>query len=136
MIEPTLPLQAALRTLLANDATVTALVPANAILDANQRPSVMPAILLGEGQTIQDEGLARDRFEVYLDVHIWTEEPGTAVSKQIVGAIRASLYDWQPSANGLHVADLTIQSVRFMRDPDTVHAHAAMTLTARVRATA
>lgn len=133
MIEPTLPLQAAIRSLLANNGNVTGLVSANAILDANQRPSVMPAILLGEGQTVQDEGLARDRFEVYLEVHIWTEEAGTAVSKQIVGAIRNALYDWRPSASGLDIADLYVQSTRFMRDPDTIHAHAIMTLNARVK---
>jgi hypothetical protein len=136
VIEPALPLQAALRSLLAGDGNVTALVAANSILDANQRPSVMPAILLGEGQTVQDEGLARDRFDVYLDVHVWTEEAGTAVAKQIVGAIRNALYDWRPEASGIAIADLYVQSTRFMRDPDTIHAHAVMTLSARVRATA
>ena len=136
MIEPSLPLQAAIRAVFVGDGNVTGLVAANSILDANQRPSVMPAILLGEGQTVQDEGVMRDRFEVFLDVHVWTEEAGTAVAKQIVGAIRNALYDWQPAANGLHVADLTVQSVRFLRDPDTIHAHAVMTLNARLRATA
>ena len=134
MIEPILPLQAAIRSQLIADGNVTALVPANSILDQNQRPSVIPALLLGEGQTIPDEGLARDRFQVFLDLHVWTEEPGTAVSKQIVGAIRNCLYDWTPSAAGLEVADLYVESTRFMRDPDTVHAHAIMSLTARVRA--
>jgi hypothetical protein len=134
VIEPILPLQAAIRSQLIADGNVTALVPANSILDQNQRPSVIPALLLGEGQTIPDEGLARDRFQVFLDLHVWTEEPGTAVSKQIVGAIRNCLYDWTPSAAGLEVADLYVESTRFMRDPDTVHAHAIMSLTARVRA--
>ena len=133
MIEPFLPLQAAIRTLLANDGNVTALVPATSILDYNQRPSVIPAIILGEGQTLPDEGIKRDRFELFLDVHIWTAEPGTAVSKQIAGAIRNALYDWKVQVTGLVVIDLYVQSTRFMRDPDTVHAHAVMTLAARVR---
>jgi hypothetical protein len=136
MIEPSLPLQAAIRSVFVGDGNVTALVAANSILDANQRPSVMPAILLGEGQTVQDQGIARDRFEVYFDVHVWTEEAGTTVSKQIVGAIRNALFDWKPSADSLEIADLYIGSVRFMRDPDAIHSHAVMTLTARVRATA
>ena len=134
MIEPFLPLQAAIRAQLIANGSLTALIPAKSILDANQRPSVMPALLMGEGQTIPDTGYMRDRFEVSLDLHIWTQEPGTAVSKQIAGAVRNALYNWRPEATGLEIADLYVESTRFLRDPDTVHAHAVMTLTARVRA--
>ena len=132
-MEPALALQVAVRALLANTASVTTLVPDTSILDLNQRPSVMPAILIGEGQTVPDTGLARDRHQVYLDFHIWAQEAGTALSKQIAGAIRDALFDALWSIPALVVADAHITSARFLRDPDSVHSHAVMTLTCRVK---
>jgi hypothetical protein len=133
MTEPFLALQSAIRTRLIADSAVTALVPATSLLDLNQRPSVMPAIVLGEGQTIPDEGLRRDRHQVYLDIHVWAQEPGTAFVKQAVGAIRDALADTFWSIPGVEMADLLIEMARFMRDPDTVHSHAVVVLHARVR---
>jgi Protein of unknown function (DUF3168) len=133
MSDPFLALQAAIRSRLVAASTVTALVPATSILDANQRPSVMPALILGEGYAIPDEGLRRDRHQVYLDLHIWAQEPGTALVKQVVGAIRDALTDAFWSIPGVELADLCIEMARFMRDPDGVHSHAALTLKCRAR---
>jgi hypothetical protein len=133
MTEAFLVLQSAVRSRLTAASAVTALVPATSILDLNQRPSVMPAVLIGEGQTIPDEGLRRDRHEITFDLHVWAMEPGTAVVKSIVGAIRDALADTLWPISGLEVADLYIQSAHYMRDPDTVHSHAVVTLRCRVR---
>ena len=133
MSEPILALQAAIRARLVATSAVTALCPANNILDMNQRPNVSPVILIGEGQTLPGDDLARRNRETYLDFHIWTIEPGTALSKQIAGAVRDCLEDtvWTGLVSGLAIADMRIAMTRFMRDPDGVHAHAVMTICAR-----
>lgn len=131
-MEPSLELQKAVRARLVASSAVTALVPASAIIDRNSRPEIFPCILIGEGQTVPDAGLARSRHETFADLHIWRTEPGLVVSKQVAGAIRAALADTFWSIPGLHVADLFISGSRFMRDPDGVHSHGIITLQANV----
>lgn len=132
MTEPSLDLQKALRARLVAASTVTMLVPATSILDRNSRPEVFPCILIGEGQTIPDEGLARARHQVFSDLHIWKTEPGLAGCKQIVGAIRNALADTVWALDHHHVADLFIADSRFIRDPDGTHSHGMITVQARV----
>lgn len=136
MIEPALALQSAIRSRLVAASAVTSLVPATSILDRNSRPEGFPCILLGEGQTVPDDGIARNRHESFLDLHIWTEEAGTVAVKSIAQAIRTSLFDAVWSIPGLHVADMHITSARFMRDPDGLHAHAVIAISARTLETA
>ena len=88
---PEIALQTAIRLRLADTPTVTTLVPTEAILDRNERPTPDPAIILGEGQAV-DEGnsLSRSLSRVWLDLHIWKKEASTEGVKAIAGAIRAS----------------------------------------------
>jgi hypothetical protein len=132
-MEPALALQSAVRTRLIGASALTALVPASSILDVNLRPAVMPALLIGEGQTIPDEGLRRDRHQVFLTLHVWALETGTVLVKQAVGAVRDALADTFWAIPGLEVADLCFESVRFVRDPDALHSHAIVTLHCRAR---
>lgn len=131
-MEPSLDLQRAIRTRLASSSIVTSLVPAMHILDKNQRPEVFPCIIIGEGETIPDDGLARTRHQAFADLHLWQAEPGLAEVKQIAAAIRAAISDGPLIVEGFHVADLVIQQSRFMRDPDQVHSHGVVTLQARL----
>lgn len=131
--EPSLALQAAVRAALAADGAFTALIPAASILDVNMRPAVMPCLLIGEGQTLPGGDLARRNHEVYLDFHFWAIEPGTVFVKQAVAALRSTLADAIWTLAGLSVADAHITSARFMRDPDTVHSHAVVTLCCKVQ---
>ena len=131
--EPALLLQSAIRSAMIANAAFTALIPAASILDVNMRPSVMPCLLIGEGQTLPGGDLARHNHEVYLDFHIWAIEPGTVFIKQAVGALRTALADHIHTLPGLNVADAHITMARFMRDPDTVHSHAVVTLCCKVQ---
>lgn len=133
MTEPSLALQAAIRARLVAASAITSLVPASNILDRNARPVPFPSIIIGEGQTVPDEGLARRRHQVFADLHIWATEPGLVVSKQIVGAVRDALADTFWNVPGLHVADLFVLSSRFMHDPDGLHSHCVVSLSAFVK---
>lgn len=131
-MEPSLALQAAIRARLVATSAVTSLVPAASILDKNARPAPFPGIIIGEGQTVPDAGIARNRHEAFADLHIWATEPGLVQSKTIAGAIRAALADAVWNIPGLHVVDLQIASTRFMRDPDGLHSHGVVSLRFRV----
>jgi hypothetical protein len=133
MTEPFLALQKTLRAALVADSAFTFLIPSASILDANQRPSIMPALIIGEGQTLPGGDLARHNHEVYLDFHFWAQEPGTIFVKQAVGALRRVLAETIWTIPGLAVGDAHITMARFMRDPDTVHSHAVVTLCCRVQ---
>ena len=132
-MEPSLALEAAVRTRLVASSALVALVPAANIRDANGLPSVFPCVLIGEGQTLPGGDIARQRHEAFLDLHIWAKETGLVIGKQIAGAIRAALVDTNWTATGLHVADLHVTGSRFLRDPDGVHSHGVLSLAAVVK---
>lgn len=100
-------------------------VPAAQIIDANQRPSKLPAILLGDSQAV-DEGssLRRAHTRVYHSLHVWQREPSLEGAKTIAGAIRSAIHSTRLTlAPGLHCADARVSSMRFLRDPDGEHSH-------------
>lgn len=131
-MEPSLELQKAIRVRLVASSALTSLVPAANIVDRNGTPAAFPSILLGEGQTVAGGDIARRRHEVFVDLHIWQKETGLVFSKQVAGAIREALADTRWTATGLHVADLRVTSSRFMRDPNGIHSHGVISLTALV----
>lgn len=131
-MEPSLDLQKAIRSRLVASSSVTSLVPAAKILDKNGRPEVFPCILIGEGETMPDDGVARNRHQSFADLHLWQTEPGLAGVKAIAGAIRGALSDGPLSVDGFRVADLRIERSRFLRDPDGIHSHGVISLQARL----
>lgn len=131
-MEPSLLLQKAIRSRLVASPALTAVVPAVAIVDRNARPETFPCILIGESQTVPDEGLFRSRHVVYADLHIWQREDSLTGVKGIAGLIRDALTDGMWSVPGLHVADLYITQTRFLRDPGGLHSHGIITLQANV----
>eukprot|EP00913_Durusdinium_trenchii_P021275 g19988.t1 len=70
---------------------LTHLVPAANIFDRNQRPEVFPCVIVGEGQVVSDDIDCADTSEVYLDLHVWTDEDGFVACKSIAGEIRRGL---------------------------------------------
>lgn len=132
MTEPSLDLQKALRDRLIASSAVTSLVPAGHVLDKNGRPEVFPCILIGEGETMPDDGIARNRHQTFADLHLWATEPGLAGVKAIAGAIRGALSDGPLNVDGFRVADLRIERSRFLRDPDGIHSHGVVSLHARL----
>lgn len=132
LMEPSLELQKAIRASLVASSALTSLVTAANIVDRNGIPAVFPCVLIGEGQTTPDVGIARNRHVVFTDLQIWAKETGLVTSKQIAGAIRAALIDTRWSIPGLHIADLHIVSSCFMRDPNGINSHGVISLQASV----
>jgi hypothetical protein len=67
-------------------------VPASSILDRNERPAPSPSIVIGEGQSVdENDSLSRNLTRVYLDLHIWKKEPSTEGVAGFVTALKASV---------------------------------------------
>lgn len=123
-----LAVQKALRARLVSTAAVTALVPAAAILDRHARPAPDPSVILGEGQTLEGDDIARQVQRVVLDLHVWKKEPSLAGVKAIAGAVRAALHSGRLALDaGFHCGDCRVTHMRFLRDPDGETAHAVVT---------
>ncbi len=130
-----LSLQKAIRNRLSSIGDVVSLVPAASILDRNERPNPRPSIVIGEAQSV-DEGLsvARTLTRVYLDLHVWVEEPSTEISKRIAGAVRKAIHGASLQLDpGFHCADCRVRGSRFLRDPDGKTSHAVVTVDALVQ---
>lgn len=95
------------------------------ILDSNQRPSALPAILLGDSQAVDEEtSLRRAHTRVYHTLHVWAKEPSLEGVKTICGAIRTAIHSARlVLVQGLQCADARVSSMRFLRDPDGEHSH-------------
>jgi hypothetical protein len=127
MIEPSLACQQYIATRLKASAAVTSLVPAAAIFDRNSRPEVFPCVIIGEGQTIDQSGDCIVAAEVYLDVDVWTKEPGLAACKTLAGAIMRELRGFESEYQGV-VLSITSQDARYLRDPSGEHGHGVISL--------
>lgn len=128
-----LALQIAMRNAFASSPELLALVPVDHILDTHRRPPPSPSVILGEDSSGPDgEILARDRVEVFADLHIWTVESGTEEAHRIMGALRRCLsLDPRPVlAGGYHLADWEVYRERMLRDPGGKMAHGVLTVRA------
>lgn len=128
-------IQKAIRARLIGTAAVTSLVPADSILDRNERPAPDPSIILGEDQVV-DPGTVIDRSlsRVHSTLHIWKKEGGLAGVKAIASAVRDAIRQNRLALEaGLQCIDCHVSDTRFLRDPDGVTAHGVATVETLVR---
>lgn len=128
-----LALQQAVRSRLIATSAVTSLVPAQNIIDINQRPAPMPSIIIGQGQSVEGDRIDRRDQRVYLDLHVWKRETGLVGVKTIAGAIRKAINVSKfPHISGFHIGDCRVTSMNWLRDPDGETAHGVVTVEALV----
>ncbi len=125
-----LAVQISIRARLLATPAVIALVPAEAILDRNQRPNPSPSIVLGESQAADEAtSLARAHVRVFHTLHVWKREASLEGVKAIGAAIRAAIHAGRLDLGaGLHCADALVTSMRQMRDPDGETSHGVVTV--------
>lgn len=122
--------QKAIRARLVASAEVTDLVPADSILDRNRTPAPRPSIVLGETQSLDEEGpLARNRTRVVHTIHVWATEPSRERIKAIAAEIRAELHNARLALpSGLQAVDCRVSSMRALSDPDGETSHGIVTV--------
>src|SRR5207245_7411568 len=99
------------------------------------RPEVMPAVYIGEGQSI----LRRWDATSYATLHVWFAEPGLTRCKEAASAIVAALrIDAQADGvlriDGFTVHDMQATQTRYLRDPHGSYSHGVVTVAAIVKA--
>jgi hypothetical protein len=133
--EPSLDLQKTIRARLLASADLIALVPADNVLDSTGRPELMPAVGIGEGQTV----FKRFSSTTHATLHVWVQEPGLTASKAIASAIVAALrIDAQIEGvlilDNFVCHDLQVTQTRFLRDPHGSYSHGIVTVAGIMKA--
>lgn len=133
MGEPSLVLQKAIRARLIVSAGVTALVPANAIIDRSGAPELERCIMIGDGQTVFADRYRTFHSSAYSDLHIWVKEAGLRTSKEIGGAIIDAIDSARFNIDGLFVSGMVVTGSRYSRDPHGEYSHGVVSIRAYVQ---
>lgn len=131
MSDPSLELQAAIVAALKNSPAVTALV-GNRIYDAVPSNATFAYISLGDCQVLPDKADCLDGAEVFLQVDVWSRAVGYPESKTIAKAVVDKLDDQPLTVAGHDVVIFEHQSTQYLRDPDGLTRHAAVSMRALI----
>lgn len=100
------------------------------VFDSVPEGDPFPRITIGEAQVIGNFAPCYDGSEVFFDVHVWSREVGHPQAKRIASAVRSALHDAPLALDGHMLELLEFRDARYMRDPDGVTSHAALTFRA------
>jgi hypothetical protein len=127
MSDPSLELQAALVAALKTAGALPAVVGGR-VYDAVPANAVFPYISLGDMQILPDKAGCIDGAEVYPQIDVWSRAVGYPEVKTITKAVLLKLDDQPIVVAGFNVVVFEVQSVQYLRDPDGLTRHAAVTL--------
>lgn len=136
MTSPSFELQSAVVGHLRADAAVIGFVGQKvydmAPAGPNGVPDVeTPYISMGPSDELSEDAECIDGFEITFQIDVWSRERGYHEARKIADAVRNALKaELALPANALVTMEHRI--TRYMRDPDGLTSHAAMTFTAIV----
>ena len=120
MSDPSLELQA---TLVATIRPVTG----GRVYDKAPANAQYPYITLGEMQVLPDKADCIDGVEIFPRIDIWSRGVGFPEVKQLTKAVMALLDDQTLTVAGFNVPVFEHESTQYLRDPDGLTLHAAIT---------
>lgn len=123
MSDPSLELQAAIVSLLKGSPPVAG----GRIYDQVPTGAVFPYVSLGDAQVLPDKAECIDGVEIFSQVDVWSRAVGYGEVKAIVKEIMALLDDQSILVSGFSVVVFEHESTRYLRDPDGLTRHAAIT---------
>lgn len=97
------------------------------VLDEPPANPIFPYITLGQCQVLPDKADCIDGVAAYPVVDIWSQEKGFVELKTITKAVLALLDDQPLQVPGFAVVVFEFESVNYLRDPDGLTRHAAIT---------
>lgn len=137
MTSPSLELQGLIAARLKADGNVSALVGARVYdtvpseqVRIEKTGAAFPYVSMGPSDELSDDADCINGFEIALQIDVWSRAVGFPEAKRIADVIRTSLrdYDFPLVSNALVL--FQHQQTRFLRDPDGLTSHAAMTFEA------
>lgn len=132
---PDLAVQIAIRQRLITSPEMQTFADASRILDRISRPITRPAIVVGDA-TVADESqsIARNRWRVMHDVHVWLKDTSRETVKQCCHAIASAIRTERLDLEELyHCIDVRIAAIRTMADPDGETAHGVVSIDVQVQ---
>jgi Protein of unknown function (DUF3168) len=130
MIDPSLALQQYLVAQLKDCNTIEPVMPKVFVADTGGRPEIFPYMIVGEAHTVFPNYSDSFHIQTFADVHIWTLGADLAATKRIAGNARAALFKGPWNVEGFFCRNLHVESTRFMRDPDGLHGHGVISISA------
>ena len=136
MSDPSLELQAAVVAKLKASTTVQAVVgnPAR-VYDRVPPDATFPYISLGDFQVLPDKADCIDGTEVYVNIDAWERDKTFPMAKKISKAIVAALDDQALTLTGYDAIVFELNTINYMRDPDGITRHAALSFRALIQST-
>lgn len=121
-----LGLRKAVYEVLQGDAALTALV-GNRVFDHVPDGAGYPRVVIGEAVAVDDTYNDGQWLEVNLDVHVWSDVPGTVECLRIIAAARAAIHgatltmDQSVAVGAIHhIQHVSTRTIRG-RDPNVSH---------------
>lgn len=133
MSDPSLALQAAIVGALKADSGLLALVGTRVYDEVPVSPA-FPYVTLGPVQVLPDKADCIDGVEIFPQIDAWSRTRGSPEAKRIGAAIVAALDDQDLTVSGSLVVVFELQSINYLRDPDGLTHHAAITFRALLQA--
>lgn len=133
MTSPTYELQVLAIQRLKADSATAAIVGAR-VYDAVPATPTWPYISLGPSDETSDDADCITGFDISFQIDCWSRAVGFPQARHLADAVRESLhgYEFELPTNALVFFEH--RQTRFMRDPDGLTTHAAMTFAAFVEA--
>jgi hypothetical protein len=126
MSDPSLALQKAMVDVLKAVGALPDVVGGR-VYDDVAASAAFPYVSLGPAQVLPDKAGCIDGAEVFQQIDVWSRGVGFPECKTIAQAIVAKLDDVNLTVDGWAVIVLEHQDTRYLRDPDGLTKHAAIT---------
>lgn len=134
MSDPSLDLQGAIVQLLRSAPAVTALV-GERTFDTVPPETPFPNISYGSDQILQDDSSCITGYEASVQIDVWSRAVGQPEMKRIAGAVRVALHDAEFDLDNHGLVLFEHENTNYLRDPDGLTHHAAMTFRGLLQAT-
>lgn len=92
------------------------------VLDRFDDRDPYPRVTIGEEQIVGDSNACGDGWEVYADVHIWSQAPGYPEAKSIAATVVNRVLAITSIA-GFALSEVSFEDQRSFRDPDGLTSH-------------
>jgi hypothetical protein len=108
----------------------------DSVFDDVPSSNPFPRITIGPAQALPNLADCMDGTETFLQVDVWSRNtPGMVEMKTIAGQVRSILQDSTMSLDDNELQLMTVDSEQFLRDPDGLTKHAALTFRALTQPT-
>jgi len=128
MSEVTVELQRAIyQALIGSPALAAAMGGSVRAYDRVPPVPVFPYITISDSQTLDaGDTCEPDRFEVFVDLHVWSRAVGMIEAKTISGIVRGIILS-MVAVNFWLLSAVEFQTMRHMPDPDGLTTHSVLT---------